>query len=87
MEDEIYTVNVTQGGDVLKMEMKQVDEMDWDEIPKGKNAIITLVNGEQMVVVINSADDDGISFRPYGSKQLTSLYYDSNVIHSMLVEV
>jgi len=45
---------------------------------------LCLMNNQQMLIDIDSADDDGVSFS-IGSKQ--KYHYESNVISKLLVEV
>lgn len=86
MEDEILEVEIELGnGSIQKLSIKEVDSGDWEEIEKGKKGLLTLVNGQQMLIEINSADYDGVSFKTIGGKQ--SYFYEENVISSLFVEV
>jgi hypothetical protein len=85
MENEILELEFTLGnGSNETLKVKDIDPNDWCDIEKGSKALLCLVNNQQMLIDINSADDDGVSFS-IGSKQ--KYYYESNVISKLLVEV
>lgn len=86
MENEIFEVELElENGNTYNLSMQEVDTSDWEEIEKGKKEMITLVNGQQSLIEINSADWDGISFKLIGGDQ--SYFYDEDMIDSLLVEV
>lgn len=87
MSDEILEVEIeTNGGSKYIMNIKEVDVSEWDEIPKGTKALICLVNNEHLLVTINSADYDGVSFK-YIENEMRSYHYDEEVIASIFIEV
>lgn len=87
MNEQILTVEIeTNDGSKHKMNIKQVDVSEWDEIQKGTKGLICLVNNEQLLVIINSADYDGISFKYIGDEK-RSYHYDEEVISSLHIEV
>ena len=86
MENEILDVEITlQDGKTQKMSIKEVYSFDWSKIPKGKRGIIELINGNLMVVTINSADLDGICFTIDGGRH--TYHYEENVIAVLYIEV
>lgn len=87
MSDEILEVEIeTNDGSKYTMNIKEVDVSEWDEITKGTKALICLVNNEQLLVTINSADYDGVSFK-YIENEKRSYHYDEEVITSLFIEV
>lgn len=85
-EDEILEIEVElKDGTVHNLKVKEVDSYDWDQIPKEKMALLQLVNNKTMLVVIQSADIDGVSFKLIGDTQ--TLYYDEEIIASLFVEI
>ena len=86
MENEILEVEMELGnGSIQKMFIQEVDSSDWDEIVKGTKGLLSLVNGLQMLIEINSADYEGVSFKIIGESQ--SFFYDEEVINSLFIEV
>jgi hypothetical protein len=86
MENEILEVEMELGnGSIQKMFIQEVDSSDWDEIVKGTKGLLSLVNGQQMLIEINSADYEGVSFKIIGESQ--SFFYDEEVINSLFIEV
>ena len=85
MKKDILEVEVELGnGDKVAIKIQKED--DWYNIPKGTRGIIMLVNGQVMLVNINSADEDeGVSFNIIGSGQ--SYHYDAGVVNEIYVEV
>jgi len=85
MNEDILEVEVELGnGDKVAIKIQKED--DWYNIPKGTRGLIMLVNGQAMLVNINSADEDeGVSFNIIGSGQ--SYYYDAGVVNEIYVEV
>jgi len=85
MNEDILEVEVELGNG-NKVAIKIQKEDDWYNIPKGTRGLIMLVNGQAMLVNINSADEDeGVSFNIIGSGQ--SYYYDAGVVNEIYVEV
>jgi len=86
MENEILEVEIELGdGSVQKLSITEVESDDWEEIEKGKRGLLTLINGQQMLIEINSADYEGISFKTIGGTQ--SYFYNEEVIDSLFIEV
>ena len=85
MDEEILEVEVELGeGQKVSMKIKESD--DWSEIEKGTRAIMSLVNGQQMLVTINDAcEDSGVSFKIEGAKH--SYHYEGAVVSNIFVEV
>ena len=87
MSEEILQVEIeTNDGSKHTMNIKEVDSSEWDVIPIGTKGLICLVNNEQLLVEINSADYDGISFK-YISDEKRSYYYEEEVISNLYIEV
>lgn len=84
-ENEILEVEMKLGGGD-KVQMKIQESEDWSEIEAGTKALLVLVNGQQMLVEINEADEDeGVSFKIIGDTR--SYHYDGNVVASIFAEV
>jgi len=85
MSDEILEVEIELGdGSKQKLSIKEIDVSEWEEIEKGKRGILTLVNGQQMLIEINEANYEGISFKTIGGSQL--YFHEDIVIRSLFVE-
>jgi hypothetical protein len=86
MSEDILEVEVELGnGDKVAIKIQKED--DWYNIPKGTRGIIMLVNGQVMLVNINSADEDeGVSFNIIGGTG-QSYHYDAGVVNEIYVEV
>lgn len=83
--NEVLEIEFELGdGSKHKMSVKEIDIYDWETIEKGTKGLICLVNGQQMLVEIKNADEEGVSFNIIGSKH--SYFYDENVIDCLLVE-
>lgn len=84
-ENEILEVEMELGGGD-KVQIKIQKSEDWSEIEAGTKALLVLVNGQQMLVEINEADEDeGVSFKIIGSER--SYHYECNVVVSIFAEV
>ena len=67
------------------MKIKEVDLDFGEEIKEGTKGLLTLVNGQQMFIIINSVDSYGVSFKIEGGER--SYHYEDNVISSLYAEV
>ena len=84
-ENEILEVEMELGGGV-KVQMKIQESEDWSEIEAGTKALLVLVNGVQMLVEINKADEDeGVSFKIIGDTR--SYHYNAGLVSSIFAEV
>ena len=85
MENEILEVEMELGdGSIQKMFIQEIDNSDWDEIETGTKGLISLINGQQMLIEIDSADDEGISFKIIGDTQ--TYFYEEEVINSLYID-
>jgi hypothetical protein len=85
MENENFKVEFELGsGEIVKMTVEKAEY--WDEIPKGKRALICLVDGQQLYATIDSAcEDECVTFNTcQGSR---SMHYDAVVVSEILTEV
>lgn len=83
-ENEILEVEMELGGGE-KISMKIQESEDWSEIEKGTRGLLCLVNNQQMLVTINSADEEGVSFKVIGGER--SYFYDAEVVATIFTEV
>jgi hypothetical protein len=84
-ENEILEVEMELGGGD-KVQMKIQESEDWSEIEAGAKALLVLVNGQQMLVEINTADEDtGVLFKTIGNDR--AYHYDADVVDSIFAEV
>jgi hypothetical protein len=84
-ENEILEVEMELGGG-NKVQMKIQESNDWSEIEAGTRALLVLVNGQQMLVEINTADEDtGVLFKTIGNDR--AYHYDGDVVASIFAEV
>lgn len=85
MSEDILEVEVELGNG-NKVAMKIQKEDDWYNIPEGTRGIIILVDGQAMLVNINSADEDeGVSFNIIGGTG-QNYHYDAGVVNEIYVE-
>lgn len=74
-----------QNGKTRTLQIQEVDQMDWNEIPKGTTALAQLFNGQLLLIEIVRCDYEGVSFKTEGSKY--TLHYEESAISSLFVEV
>lgn len=85
MESEVLEIEIELGnGSKEKMSVQEVDS-DWSYIESGTRAILVLVNDQQMLVSIDSADDNGVSFNIIGDKR--TYYCEEDYINKIFIEV
>lgn len=84
MENEVYEVEMTLGNDE-KVKMNVEVSQDWDEIKEGTRALLILINGQQMLVRINHASLEDVSFKLIDGER--SYGYDAEMVSEILVEV
>lgn len=83
-ENEILEVEMELvGGEKISMKIQESE--DWSEIEKGTRGLLCLVNNKQMLVTINSADEEGVSFKVIGGER--SYFYDAEVVATIFTEV
>tara|TARA_R110000803_G_scaffold22170_15_gene55415 strand:+ start:1181 stop:1450 length:270 start_codon:yes stop_codon:yes gene_type:complete len=88
MEDEILEIEFELGnGTKHEMKVKEVDSSEWEEIEKGAKAIIVLVDNQKQLIVINTADYDGVSFKLLDNPNGMSYHYEEDYISRLFVEV
>lgn len=87
MGEEVLEVELELGdGSKEQLKIQEVDEMDWHEIEKGKKAFMILVDGQQILVIIVSANYEGVSFSLIGNEKKV-YHHEERVIDTLFVEV
>lgn len=83
MKNEVLEVEMElMGGEKLQMKIQEAE--DWTEIEGGTRALLQLINGQQMLVEITDADEDGVSFKILGDKR--DYFYESEVVSGIFCE-
>lgn len=86
MEKDTATVDMElQDGSKYTMTLQDTEVDEWEEIEADTNALICLVNGQQMLISIIEADWDGVSFKVIGDN--SGYYYEKSKISWLMVEV
>jgi 5,10-methenyltetrahydromethanopterin hydrogenase len=84
---EILEVELELGdGSKQILFIKEVESDEWSDIPKGTKGLICLVNNQQMIIEIQLADYDGVSFKIIDGGKHTYRYEES-VISNLFIEV
>ncbi len=81
IEVEIELLN----GEKQTMEIQEAT--NWNEIKPGTKALICLDNHGMLLAIINSADEEGVSFKIIGDEKDSTYHYERNVVSKILVEV
>ena len=85
-ENEVLEVEIELGdGSKQSLYIQEVDEFDYEEIPKGSKALMTLVDNQVFLCEIQSADDEGVSFKIEGGRH--TLHHESDHIKSLHIQV
>lgn len=83
-DDDILEVEVELGGgDTKKLKIREC--FDWDEIKDGTRGIITLINGQQMLVTIHEAGYEGVVFSINNVDR--KYHYEEEQVRKIYVEV
>lgn len=85
MENEILEVEIELGGGE-KLSMNIQESYEWSTIEKDTRALLSLINGQQMLVYISEAcEDSGVSFKIKSDDM--SYHYEASVVSQIYVEV
>lgn len=86
MENEVLEVSFElEDGIKQTMNIQEVEKEDWEEVESGIKGLMFLVDGQQLLIEISSADSEGVSFKIKDSK--TTYFHEENVVSKLFVEV